>query len=423
MKKIILILGGALLLLVLYKTVGSSLPEYNPERSYVNLETEILEAFILAKDSATIELSEGHYELNIVGIKGDSDRVERFLIVEINVTKQKELQQIKEAEIEQQKQAAQDFQDKNPGYGDPEKNINPGSGGGKGYDWKGSTTNYAKDDPKMSQSSDNANGLYSSRTSMEHLYNKMVVYGAGQQADATDMIEVFWGHYLGNPNATAGAGAQSPSYGLPIDFSTGTTSAMSIFVTDENGDDLSKFLVDYMDENNLQLVNFEFSLSARLQVQDPVKAATIPYFQAGQFNNATNVTSIPLWTMTQGYMYAFKCATNNHYGHTRGIVMGSMGLSTAYDSTLSQGFNNDGDRFALNTLGSTSNQWSQPNAFLYNNLQENSARINSQLALHIDMNLNNPMAYMQSTDPNFTTPESYFDINDGIVFDMLVHIR
>ncbi|MDB4014987.1 right-handed parallel beta-helix repeat-containing protein [Flavobacteriaceae bacterium] len=61
MKKIILILGGALLLLVLYKTVGSGLPEYNPERSYVNLETEILEAFILAKDSATIELSEGHF--------------------------------------------------------------------------------------------------------------------------------------------------------------------------------------------------------------------------------------------------------------------------------------------------------------------------------------------------------------------------
>ena len=59
MKKIILILGGALLLLVLYKTVGSSLPEYNPERSYVNLETEIIEAFILAKDSATIEDAAG----------------------------------------------------------------------------------------------------------------------------------------------------------------------------------------------------------------------------------------------------------------------------------------------------------------------------------------------------------------------------
>ncbi len=61
MKKVILILGGALLLLVLYKTVGSGLPEYNPERSYVDLETEILEAFILAKDSAIIELPEGHF--------------------------------------------------------------------------------------------------------------------------------------------------------------------------------------------------------------------------------------------------------------------------------------------------------------------------------------------------------------------------
>ena len=61
MKKVILILGGAMLLLVLYKTVGSGLPEYNPERSYVDLETEILEAFILAKDSATIELPEGHF--------------------------------------------------------------------------------------------------------------------------------------------------------------------------------------------------------------------------------------------------------------------------------------------------------------------------------------------------------------------------
>lgn len=43
--------------------------------------------------SCTIEMSEGHYELNIVGIKGDSDKVERILIVEINVTKQKELQE------------------------------------------------------------------------------------------------------------------------------------------------------------------------------------------------------------------------------------------------------------------------------------------------------------------------------------------
>ena len=48
--------------------------------------------------------------------------------------KQKELKKIEQAEIEKQKQQAQDFMDKNPGYGDPEKNKNPGSGGGHGYD-------------------------------------------------------------------------------------------------------------------------------------------------------------------------------------------------------------------------------------------------------------------------------------------------
>ena len=50
MKKIILILGIALLFLILFKTVESDFPEYNPNRSYVDLEEEILEAFILAKD-------------------------------------------------------------------------------------------------------------------------------------------------------------------------------------------------------------------------------------------------------------------------------------------------------------------------------------------------------------------------------------
>ena len=59
MKKIILILGGTLLLLVLYKTVGSSLPEYNPERSCVNLETEILKAFILAKTEQPLNFQKG----------------------------------------------------------------------------------------------------------------------------------------------------------------------------------------------------------------------------------------------------------------------------------------------------------------------------------------------------------------------------
>lgn len=61
MKKIILILGIALLFLILFKTVKSDFPEYNPNRSYVDLEEEILEAFILAKDSTTIELPEGHF--------------------------------------------------------------------------------------------------------------------------------------------------------------------------------------------------------------------------------------------------------------------------------------------------------------------------------------------------------------------------
>jgi parallel beta-helix repeat protein len=61
MKKNILILGGIILLLLLYKSLGTSLPEYIPERSYLDLEEEILEAFILAKDSSTIELPEGHF--------------------------------------------------------------------------------------------------------------------------------------------------------------------------------------------------------------------------------------------------------------------------------------------------------------------------------------------------------------------------
>ena len=37
------------------------MPEYNPERNYIDLEEEILKAFILAKDSSTIQLPEGHF--------------------------------------------------------------------------------------------------------------------------------------------------------------------------------------------------------------------------------------------------------------------------------------------------------------------------------------------------------------------------
>ena len=37
------------------------MPEYRPNRDYIDLEEEILEAFILAKDSSTIQLPEGHF--------------------------------------------------------------------------------------------------------------------------------------------------------------------------------------------------------------------------------------------------------------------------------------------------------------------------------------------------------------------------
>ena len=73
MKKIIFI--GVLMGVVLTVVVLNQLqmPEYNPERTYLDMEEAILEAFILAKDSATIQLPEGHYlfsqELSISGKK------------------------------------------------------------------------------------------------------------------------------------------------------------------------------------------------------------------------------------------------------------------------------------------------------------------------------------------------------------------
>ena len=39
----------------------TKMPEYNPERDYIDMEAQILEAFILAKDSSTIQLPEGHF--------------------------------------------------------------------------------------------------------------------------------------------------------------------------------------------------------------------------------------------------------------------------------------------------------------------------------------------------------------------------
>ncbi len=61
MRKIILIIGALVMLVLLYVKFEKEMPMYNPERNYVDLEEEILEAFILAKDSANIELPEGHF--------------------------------------------------------------------------------------------------------------------------------------------------------------------------------------------------------------------------------------------------------------------------------------------------------------------------------------------------------------------------
>lgn len=281
-------------------------------------------------------------------------------------------------------------------------------GDAKFYDWKGSTKNIAANDPI------NVNGI-NSKLSMEFIYNDMVI---AANAANTGPLEVIWGNYLGNPNTT-----QYTTFGA-VAINSGNYDYTSSFITDENGDDLSAFLVNKMDEENLPILNFEFSLSAKLQIQDPVKAAQIPYFQQGQFNNLTNVTSIPLWTMTQGYMYAFKTATSNLSGHTRGIMMGSMADSN-YDY-------NDGlgaDRAALWNLGTSSNPFGQPNVFQYNNIQDNYAQLGSSLSLNIDMQLNNPSVNMKSADPTISSATSisdiagYFDLQDGIVFDMLVNVK
>ena len=73
MKKFIRI--GILIgvVLTVFLITRSKMPEYNPDRDYLDMEEAILEAFILAKDSATIQLPEGHYlfsqELSINGKK------------------------------------------------------------------------------------------------------------------------------------------------------------------------------------------------------------------------------------------------------------------------------------------------------------------------------------------------------------------
>ena len=161
-----------------------------------------------------------------------------------------------------------------------------GGGSSDFYDWKGSTKNVAANDP------DNIFGVISS-LSMESIYDQMIIQSNGY---ATGFTEVFWGNFRGNPDADNLMVSEYPQ-SADARLTTGKYHHNSAFITDEDGDDLSAFLVAKMEEENLPILNFEFSISAKLQVQDPVKAAHMKYFQGGQYNNLTNVTVAPLWTM------------------------------------------------------------------------------------------------------------------------------
>ena len=61
MKKFLYFFLSVVIIVLISKVYQSSLPEYNPKRDYVDLENEILKAFILAEDNSTIELPEGHF--------------------------------------------------------------------------------------------------------------------------------------------------------------------------------------------------------------------------------------------------------------------------------------------------------------------------------------------------------------------------
>ncbi len=61
MKKFIYLVGGIIVLIFLLWLYPEPMPEYTPKRNYINMEAEILEAFILAKDSSVIQLPEGHF--------------------------------------------------------------------------------------------------------------------------------------------------------------------------------------------------------------------------------------------------------------------------------------------------------------------------------------------------------------------------
>ena len=63
--KIIFSIIGILALIAFLLLKSPSMPSYNPDRAYLDMEIPILEAFITAQDSGVIELPEGHYLFSI----------------------------------------------------------------------------------------------------------------------------------------------------------------------------------------------------------------------------------------------------------------------------------------------------------------------------------------------------------------------
>lgn len=61
MKKTLFFLASVLTLVIILFAWPKKMPSYTPERDYIDVEEQILEAFILAKDSSTIQLPEGHF--------------------------------------------------------------------------------------------------------------------------------------------------------------------------------------------------------------------------------------------------------------------------------------------------------------------------------------------------------------------------
>ena len=59
--KIIFSIVGILALIAYLILKSPSMPSYNPDRTYLDMEIPILEAFITAQDNSVIELPEGHY--------------------------------------------------------------------------------------------------------------------------------------------------------------------------------------------------------------------------------------------------------------------------------------------------------------------------------------------------------------------------